>query len=55
MNLELTLLLEDDTDDESVDSQDTGHNNGDDRFQNQVRSGDAHGTDAHSTLGRPVG
>ena len=52
---ELTFLLKDDSDDESVHTQDTRHDDWDDRSQDQVRPGDTHGTDPHSTLGRSVG
>ena len=50
-----TFLLENDADDQPVDTEDTRHNDGHDRPEDEVRSGDAHGADADSGLGGSVG
>ena len=49
------LSVDDDGGDETVDSQNTSHDDGDDGSHNQVGSHDTHGRDAHAGLGGAVG
>ena len=45
---------DDDGDDQAVDSQHSGHNNRNDGFHDQLRSHDAHRSNADTALGRAV-
>jgi hypothetical protein len=49
-----TLLAENDTDDQSVDTEDTGHDDGNDVFHDRVRVHHTHRRDTHSRFGRAV-
>jgi len=53
--LRLTLSVEDDGDDESVDTQDTRHDNGDDRLEDEFGLEDTHAADADTALSGTVG
>ena len=47
-DINYTFLTDDDGDDHSVDSQNTGHDDGDDGFHDEVGLDDAHGANADS-------
>jgi len=49
------LLVDDDGGDKTVDSEDTGHDNGNDGLHHQLRSEDTHAHDTHTGLGGSVG
>ncbi|TMS36953.1 hypothetical protein L596_003998 [Steinernema carpocapsae] len=49
------LALQDHGDDQAVDTNDTGHNDGDDRLHDQLGTHHSHGADADGGLGRSVG
>ncbi len=49
------LSVEDDGDDEAVDTEDTRHDNGDDGLEDEVGLEDAHAADADAGLGGAVG
>ena len=51
----LTLSIEDDCNDESIDTEDTCHNNGYNRLEDQVWLEDTHAADADTTLSGSVG
>lgn len=53
--MRLTLSVEDDGDDESVDTQDTRHDNGDDRLEDEFGLEDTHAADADTALSGTVG
>jgi hypothetical protein len=44
----LTFVVEDDSDDETIDTQDTRHDNGDDGLEDEVGLEDTHTADADS-------
>lgn len=52
---QLTLSVEDNSDDETIDTQDTRHDNRYDRLEDQIWLEDTHAADADTTLGSTVG
>ena len=55
MNSELTGTGDDDGDNETVDTEDTGHNNGDNRLDDKLGLQHGDGADADTGLGSAVG
>jgi hypothetical protein len=55
MKAGLTLSVKDDSDDKAVDTQDTRHNNGNDRFEDELGLEDAHAADTNATLCGTIG
>lgn len=55
LSIQLTSALEDDSDDETIDTEDTSHNNGDDGLEDEVGLEDTHAADADARLGGTVG
>ena len=49
-----TFVVEDDSDDKAIDTEDTRHNNGYDRLEDQVGLEDTHAADADARLGGTV-
>lgn len=44
----LTFIIKDDSDDETIDTQDTRHDNGNDGLEDEVGLEDTHGADANT-------
>ncbi len=55
MRAGLTLSVQDDSDDKAVDTQDTRHNNGNDRLEDEFGLEDTHAADTNATLCGAVG
>lgn len=51
----LTLVVEDDGDDEAIDTEDTRHDNGHDGLEDEIGLEDTHAADADARLGGSVG
>jgi hypothetical protein len=54
-NLLTQIVCNQDRDDQPVDTNDTGHDNGDNVLDNQVRSEDSHSTNTDTSLGGTIG
>ena len=50
-----TFLNDDNSNNHTIDTEDTSHNNGDNRLHDKLGFEDTHGTDANSSFGTTVG